>query len=484
MHSEKKISVVVAAYNEAANIGPLTERLVRTFTGMAGIEWELIYVVEGTDDTHAIAQSFAKRHPEIRILYRAEPSGLGNAFREGFGAVAADAAFIATMDADLNHQPEEIPRLITELRERNADIVVGSRKVVGAKSEGTPFWKRTLSNAVNAFMRRVMRMPVSDQTSGYRVYRAEVLQRISFANTGFAFLPEILIRAHALGYRIVEAPIRFTYRIEGDSKMTLLATALSYISLFRWRTAFRTARERADAAGKAEWDSHWSALDDDGSRRLFGWISGLVRRLAFQRAVRHFLEKYFPAEGVFCEMGCGTGESSALVPARVRRRLGLDFSVTALAAAKKTTCFDSHICADISQLPLRSGSLDGIWNLGVLEHLPRPLLVATLREFRTVLKPGGVAVVFWPARGNSSRWVLAPVEWVRTGITGKRYRFFPDEVMLSKSRQEAEEIFREAGLLPVEVDFSMRTWFIHRVVVARNTHVTALTETTPVQVQA
>jgi dolichol-phosphate mannosyltransferase len=226
-----KISVVVAAYNESENIGPLTSRLIAVLNGMEDSRWELIYVIEGTDETRLIAQSFADQHHQIRILYNAEPSGLGAAFRKGFDAVALDTDVVITLDADLNHSPEDIPRLVHALFERNVDIVVGSRKVNGSITEGTPLWKRVLSGGFSHSMGRVTGMPVDDLTSGYRAYRNNALSRISFGTKGFAFLPEILMRAHALGLRIIEEPIHFIYRTAGKSKMKLLPTAWSYIAL-------------------------------------------------------------------------------------------------------------------------------------------------------------------------------------------------------------------------------------------------------------
>jgi dolichol-phosphate mannosyltransferase len=231
-NSSIKIAVVIAAYNEAENIGPLTRRLIETLDGMDGRPWELIYVIEGKDATLATAQAFASERPQIRILYDPAPSGLGNAFRRGFQAISPDADVVVTMDADLNHQPEEIPRLIGDLLDSGADIVVGSRKLAESHVEGAPYWKTTLSNLVNVGMRKLIGMPVADQTSGYRVYRYEALQSISFRNTGFAFLPEILIQAHARKLRIVERPIKFVFRKAGESKMTVIPTARSYLSLF------------------------------------------------------------------------------------------------------------------------------------------------------------------------------------------------------------------------------------------------------------
>ena len=226
-----KLSVVIAAYNESENIGPLTSRLIAALDGMEDSRWELIYVIEGTDETRSIAQSFADRHRQIRILYNAQPSGLGAAFRKGFNAVASDTDAVITLDADLNHRPEEIPKLVRTLFERSADIVVGSRKVSGSITEGTPWWKRVLSGSFNHWMGRLIGMPVDDLTSGYRVYRYSVLGKLSFETTGFAFLPEMLMRAHALGFRIAEEPIHFVYRTAGKSKLKLLPTAWSYVAL-------------------------------------------------------------------------------------------------------------------------------------------------------------------------------------------------------------------------------------------------------------
>ena len=107
-----KIAVVIAAYNEVGNITPLTERLIQTLDALPDTTWKLIYVIEGTDGTVEIANEFAARRPEIHILHKDKPSGLGKAFRRGFDAIPADTDFVVTMDADLNHQPEEIPQLI------------------------------------------------------------------------------------------------------------------------------------------------------------------------------------------------------------------------------------------------------------------------------------------------------------------------------------------------------------------------------------
>jgi hypothetical protein len=95
-------------------------------------------------------------------------------------------------------------------------------------------------------MRIVFGLRVRDKTSGFRVYRAEALRQTSFENDNFAFLPEILLRANALGMRIVEEPIHFIFRREGVSKMHIATTALSYLTLLSLR--FRKLDGRLDGS--------------------------------------------------------------------------------------------------------------------------------------------------------------------------------------------------------------------------------------------
>jgi glycosyltransferase involved in cell wall biosynthesis len=229
-----KISVVIAAYDERENIERLTRRLHRTLAAL-GEPFEILFVIEGLDGTRQILDGLAAELGGIRVLYREARSGLGNAFRRGFSALAPDTDVVVTLDADLNHQPEEIPRLLTELQTRGADIVIGSRVVAGHLVEGIPLWKQTLSVVINAWMRLFFGIPIGDKTSGFRVYRAGVLRQLPFENDDFAFLPELLILACRKKLVIHEAPIHFIYRTEGRSKMGFFSTSFSYLRLFRRR---------------------------------------------------------------------------------------------------------------------------------------------------------------------------------------------------------------------------------------------------------
>ncbi|HEV3455038.1 MAG TPA: glycosyltransferase [Thermoanaerobaculia bacterium] len=237
-----KVSVVIAAYDEAANIEPLTRRLAAALAVIPDCSWELIFAVEGEDGTREALDRLSREIVPLRVLYEREPAGLGAAFRRGFAAVASDADYVITLDADLNHQPEEIPRLLAAARERDSDVLIGSRFVAGAGVEGTPRWKRLLSGTMNRLMTRLYGLQAHDKTSGFRVYRARVVREVAYENDQFAFLPELLIRASNAGFRVAEEPIHFRYRREGRSKMAFWPTAASYLALLgrqgdRWTWA-------------------------------------------------------------------------------------------------------------------------------------------------------------------------------------------------------------------------------------------------------
>ncbi len=236
-----RIVAVIAAYDEEETIEALARRLHVTFQGMEGVEGEMLFVVEGRDRTREILERLSGEIPGIRILYSPEPAGLGAAFRRGFAAVPAGADLVVTMDADLNHQPEEIPRLLARMRESGCDILVGSRHLDASRVEGTPIWKRLLSGSVNVLMRFLYGVSVRDQTSGFRLYKAAVVRRVEIRRTGFAFLPEILIRACRMGLRVDEEPIHFIFRRQGRSKMAFWRTSLSYLALLGARIDARTA---------------------------------------------------------------------------------------------------------------------------------------------------------------------------------------------------------------------------------------------------
>lgn len=215
------------------------------------------------------------------------------------------------------------------------------------------------------------------------------------------------------------------------------------------------------------WDRHWQALEG-GDSSLFGRLASLVRRTILCRAVRHYSDRWFPAAGVLLEAGCGTGQASARMRPLDRRFVGFDFSLPALLAARQgQKAHHFLVRGDIHALPFRDGSLAGVWNLGVMEHFPPAEGREILEEMARALSPGACAVLFWPPEHGLSRLVLGPIEWLRSRLSGRPFRFFPDEVHRLTSRRHGRRVLKDAGLEPVAADFTPRDAFIHIVAVGR-----------------
>lgn len=221
------VAVVFAAYDEVGIVGDLSRRLESVLDEAYPGAWQVVAVVAGADGTF---EALAERG-RFRVLRQGDPRGLAPAFRAGFAAADPAAPVVVTLDADLNHRPEEIPRLVAALEARAADIVVGSRAVPGAEIRGAPRWKRAASRLGNRIIRALFGDQVLDRSSGFRVYRAEALRRLPVEGAGFSFLPAMLLAAERVGLRVVEEPITFVHRLWGRSKLPVVATALGYLRL-------------------------------------------------------------------------------------------------------------------------------------------------------------------------------------------------------------------------------------------------------------
>ncbi len=139
------------------------------------------------------------------------------------------------------------------------------------------------------------------------------------------------------------------------------------------------------------WEAHWQRLDTSMAGRLFS----VYRRHVRARCVARWVGRCFRTDGVYAECGCGSGETSSRIRCR-RTMLAVDVCLAALHAALRQPCYRAGLLADARALPLKDESLDGVWNLGVLEHFKPDGQRDVLKEFHRVLKPGGCALLWWP----------------------------------------------------------------------------------------
>ena len=218
--------VVVPTYNEAGT----AEAVVRRVLGLDGA-FSVLVVDDGSPDgTADLVAGVQREHPDrVGLLRRPGKQGLGTAYLAGFRA-ALDAGFrlVCEMDADFSHNPDDLPRLVDACRPPGegglgADVALGSRYVDGLRVLNWPLGRLVLSYGAGVYTRAITRLPVQDVTAGFKCFRREVLEAIDFGrvrSNGYSFQIEMTYRAWRQGFRIVEVPIVFTERTEGQSKMT------------------------------------------------------------------------------------------------------------------------------------------------------------------------------------------------------------------------------------------------------------------------
>ena len=141
---------------------------------------------------------------------------------------------IVEMDADMSHDPKYIPIMINETK--NADLILGSRRVEGAKEVGRSWFRRFVTLIANLYIRSVLGLKVNDCNSGFRCFKREVLEKINpgkLESKGPAIVQEVLFKAHLKGFSIKEMPITFVDRAKGDSKLGIKQLAAGYFMVLK-----------------------------------------------------------------------------------------------------------------------------------------------------------------------------------------------------------------------------------------------------------
>ena len=223
--------VVVPTYNERDNLPLLVAGLMQQPNVRL-----LVVDDESPDGTGELADQLARARPgRVRVLHRTAQRGLGRSYIDGIKqAIHEPVDVICQMDADLSHDPAQLPRLI-EAASRG-DVVIGSRYVPGGTIVNWPLRRRLLSRFANTYIRTVTRLGALDCTSGYRCWRREALAALPldrFISDGYSFLVEMLFVAARRGFSIAEVPITFVERRLGESKLSRAVLAESAVTPWR-----------------------------------------------------------------------------------------------------------------------------------------------------------------------------------------------------------------------------------------------------------
>ena len=217
--------VILPTYNERENLATVVS-LARTALATCDppVAGTVLIVDDGSPDgTGELADALAHDHEDVRVLHRARKGGLGGAYLAGFEkALAGGADLIIEMDADLSHDPADLPRLIGAAR-AGADVVLGSRYLPRGGVEGWSLHRRALSRAGGRYAAIMLGLPLTDLTGGFKCFRASALRAVDpdlVHSRGYAFQIELTYQAARAGLEIVEIPIVFREREHGHSKMS------------------------------------------------------------------------------------------------------------------------------------------------------------------------------------------------------------------------------------------------------------------------
>ena len=213
-----KTLVISPTYNERKNIQSLVEQVLGP-----NPDYHLLVVDDNSPDkTAEKVKELQQLYPNLHLEERPGKAGLGTAYLFGF-QWALDRHFeaIVQMDADLSHDPKDVPRLVAELEKH--DLVIGSRYVDGVSVVNWPIRRLILSYGANLYSRIITGMPINDATGGFKAWRGSLLDIIRLEKVrsqGYSFQIEMNFRAWRLEASIKEETIIFMDRTIGESKMS------------------------------------------------------------------------------------------------------------------------------------------------------------------------------------------------------------------------------------------------------------------------
>lgn len=371
-----RLSIIMPAYNERPTIREIVARVLGV--DLPGIERELLIVDDGsTDGTREVIRELAARHPEIRVIRQPRNQGKGAAVARGIRHAVGDIIMI--QDADLEYDPAEYPQVLKPILDGVADVVFGSRFL------GSPggrrviyFWhsvgNRFLTFVANAFSN----LNLTDMETCYKVMTRQVADRLSLSSRRFGIEPEITCKVARLGARIYEVPISYrgrTYREGKKIKLKDAVLALGTILRFvRWEAPRHdigaiTLRRMANLAGYNAW-LH-KMYEPYLGKRVLEVGSGVGNQTRFlldrERIIASDIEPHYQME----------------LRARFGGRAGV-----------RVATF-SFPLSEVERSDALAERLDTVICLNVLEHIEDD--AAAVRDFASVLAPGGHLVLLVPA---------------------------------------------------------------------------------------
>ncbi len=367
-------------------------------------------------------------------------------------------------------------------------MVIGSRYMAKRSLAGWNLPRKLFTWTGHVLTRLLLGMSY-DATGALRLYRLDRIPRRLWTlvrSQGYSFFFESLYVLHVNRMRIKEVPIALPPRTYRHSKMTFAEVRHSVVLLFSTCASSILHRDRyqvgevvtgnvidPQATDDQGWDDSWKAHKSAGGL-LYDVVATFYRKVIIKRTLSHFVRGSFARGAAVLHAGCGSGQVDADISRHVRIT-GLDISVNALNLYARTTegrCAILH--GSIFKIPLPAGSMDGIYNLGVMEHFTEEEIDRILAEFRRVLRDDGRVVIFWPPEFGASVVFLKGVKWTLEHVAGrKNVKLHPDEITRVQSRRHAAGIFERNGFRVARYYFGIRDLFTNSIIVAEKGNGTA-----------
>jgi dolichyl-phosphate beta-glucosyltransferase len=374
------VSIVIPAYNEEQRLGRFLADTIR-LTDDSDLRFEIIVVDDGShDSTVEVANNLARGRGNVHVLELAKNRGKGYAVRRGL--LAARGEIRCFLDADGATGAKEILRLLPLMEQY--DMVFGSRIKQEKGQELVRRWYRHFIGLVfNLVLKSVLRLPFLDTQCGFKMIRANVVDRLvsRLYINGFGFDMELVYLAHRAGFKCHEVPVSWVH--QGGSKVNLVTDSLRmFCNIFQTRWWHWTPIE--------ERPRFMAITEHQAMARMEATHWWFVSRRRFLQRVIHQLDVDQPR---ILDLGCGTGGNLAML-ASLGDVHGVDASEFAVDLCHKAG-HHQVVQGHSHQLPFPPESFDLVTAFDVLEHIEDP--IGALEHLSRVLRPGGKILLTVPA---------------------------------------------------------------------------------------
>lgn len=477
MDNPNKILIFIPTYNEAENISEIINLVFKI-----NLKFDLLFVDDNSPDgTGRLLDEISRSNNRIYVEHRKGKFGIGSAHKYGINwAKNHGYNTLITMDCDLTHSPEDISAFIKSA-ERNS-VVVGSRYLDSNSLNGWSLKRLALTKLGHAATHFFLGMPY-DATGAFRLYRLDLIPDnfLDYVESNsYSFFFESLFILHINSVSIGEVSTILPPRTYGHSKMQLRDTIISLKQLIRL-FFIRISNQKSliienskihlkldpSLVDPQDWDSYWELGDRKKTHFLYNLIAQFYRKFIIKPNLNKFILKTFLPNDSILHAGCGSGQVDSDI-SKIRSVIALDISPKALDLYKKYNPKVAQLVhGSIFDIPLENSSIQGAYNLGVMEHFTEDEIHKALHEFHRVLSTNGKILLFWPHKFGSSVIALSLAHKILNKLSKKKVQLHPPEITYIHSKSQAELILKKSGFHMIQYSFSISDLFTQAILVGQ-----------------